>query len=128
MIPSHAWSASLTRCLDSLAAQTVPTSGFEVLVVDDSGEGATACLDLPLPVRICRNVGRGASAARNLGAREARAPFVLFLDSDIVAEPDLLERHLARHRAAADSAIAVIGPYWPRPVTDMLIAHSVALW
>ncbi len=39
-----------------------------------------------------------AAAARNLGAWQARGEYILFLDADCIAAPDLLEHLLARHR------------------------------
>ena len=43
----------------------------------------------------------GRAAARNAGIRAAASPIVLFNDSDILASPDLLSTHLARHRERA---------------------------
>jgi GT2 family glycosyltransferase len=46
-----------------------------------------------------------AGAARNIGAASARAPFILMIDSDCVAEPDLIDRMLARHREEGYAAV-----------------------
>ncbi len=70
--------------------------------------------------------GRGASAARNLGAEYARAEIVLFLDDDMVAGPMLLEAHLAHHRG--EHPVAVVGSYLPYPVEPGLAAKAVGLW
>ena len=57
----------------------------------------------------------GRAAARNAGIRAAQSPVVLFNDSDILASPDLLSTHLARHRERAK--IAVVG--WEVQVKDL---------
>jgi glycosyltransferase involved in cell wall biosynthesis len=51
----------------------------------------------------------GRAAARNAGIAAARSPIVMFTDADILASPQLLERHLAGHRAADGKRVAVVG-------------------
>jgi glycosyltransferase involved in cell wall biosynthesis len=129
VIPTHRRPDALARCLDHLAAQTLPAGEFELLVVDDARPAtvAPAAIDRRgLHTRLLHSDGGGASAARNLGAREARAPIVLLLDDDIVAAPQLLEAHLARH--AARPGGAVVGAYPPGDHTPGLMAASAALW
>jgi peptidoglycan/xylan/chitin deacetylase (PgdA/CDA1 family)/glycosyltransferase involved in cell wall biosynthesis len=102
IIASAGRAASLTRCLDSLRAQKIE-GGIEVVVALD-GVGATradaiqhlrARNDWPWPLRwIDPDVRRGAAAARNRGAGEARGRYFIFLDDDMVAEPDFVAAHL----------------------------------
>jgi GT2 family glycosyltransferase len=57
---------------------------------------------------------RGVSATRNRGAREARGSVVLLIQDDILAAPDLLERHLAIHRRHPGTTAAAVGRVtWP---------------
>jgi glycosyltransferase involved in cell wall biosynthesis len=129
VIPTHRRPAVLARCLDSLAKQTVAAGSFEVLVVDDAVPAQLEAESLTragLDIRLLRSGGGGASAARNLGAREARAPLLLFLDDDMVAEAPLVERHLAGH--AARQPAAVVGSYPPSPPAPGLMASAVAFW
>lgn len=128
VIPSGGFGESLRNCVRSLGSQTLAASAYEVIVVDDR---PVATDDRPLPpirtsVRVLRSGGRGASAARNLGATEARAPVVLFLDDDMIASPNLLEIHLSHHQE--DRPRAVVGSYLPDPVDPGLAAKVVALW
>jgi GT2 family glycosyltransferase len=118
---------ALMRCLDSIARQAVGVP-FEVIVIDDAREPSLTQSDLSttLTVRILAGRGGGAAAARNAGAAVARAPILLFLDDDMVAEPELVAAHLARHRSQA--ARVVVGRYPPRPVERTLIAVAVARW
>ncbi|GJM18457.1 MAG: hypothetical protein DHS20C14_06700 [Phycisphaeraceae bacterium] len=89
----------LFRCLAALAGQTVDKSAFEVLVgVDgpDSGEAAGAPAAAPgVGVRVLPGAHAGPGATRNRLLSNARAPLTLWLNDDVVPEPDLVERHLA---------------------------------
>lgn len=80
--------------------------GFEVLIVFDTtklSEGDVrgffdACVGhVPASVtlRFLPSDGLGYYEQKNLGAREARGRFVVFLDSDVIPEPAWLERLLA---------------------------------
>jgi histidinol-phosphate phosphatase family protein len=84
--------ASLLTLLESLARQSTPVSAT-VLLVDDSGRdtslGPSHWLKaLPFDVRVLASGGRGPAAARNLGWRHARTPWVSFLDDDVEPEID----------------------------------------
>jgi glycosyltransferase involved in cell wall biosynthesis len=128
VIPTHRRPDAIARCLDHLAGQT--TTAFEVLVIDDAGPPVLTLDEVQRPglnVRLIATGGRGASEARNLGASEAVAPLVLFVDDDMLAAPQLVERHLAAH-AATRRTTAVIGAYPPAPPFPSLAARSTAIW
>lgn len=97
VIPTHDRSAKLTLTLDRLAAQTV-TTGWDVLVVANNCTDDTVALvddwasDFPVRLGVIEEFTPGAAAARNTGAAKAEGVDVLFLDDDILVEPDCLER------------------------------------
>lgn len=130
VIPSGGFGEALRKCLRSLCDQTLSPDRYEVLVVDDRPPPAGGTdPTLPRPgagFRVLQSRGRGASAARNMGAEQARADVVLFLDDDMVAGPTLLESHLARHLGS--DPVAVVGSYLPYPVNPGLAAKAVGLW
>ena len=73
----------LADALDSIEAQTYRKT--ETIVVWDSAEPIPAWYKSGYPwVKFLRTPqpGSGAGAARNIGARAARTPFVIFLDAD----------------------------------------------
>jgi glycosyltransferase involved in cell wall biosynthesis len=113
VIPTHQRAALLERSLESLTAQTLPLSRFEVVVVDDGSSDWTAsvCARLAdeLPLRYFRIERSGNSAAKNLGLFASQAPLVLFFDDDDLADPDLLQAHVEAHRDHPEENVAVLG-------------------
>lgn len=115
VVPSYNRRASLEMVLEGLAAQRgVPAGAMEVLVVlDGSTDGSDAMLTAweaggRLPgLRWLEVPNGGQAAARDAGARRAVAPLLVFLDDDVVPEPDCVAGHLAGH--AAGGPVAVLG-------------------
>lgn len=106
VIPAFGRQHLLEETLRSIRNQT--SSRWQVLVIDD---GSFPKILLPnwtkqYPIRLRRlRKNTGPSAARNLGLRLARTPFICFLDSD-----DLLERKFITNmvRCAIKHASAVL--------------------
>ena len=78
----------LPETIDSVLQQSF--QDYELIVVDDGSTDGTRSLFQTYPSRVSYlyQENRGPSAARNLGVRHARAPWIAFQDSD-----DLSERH-----------------------------------
>ncbi|MFF8606642.1 glycosyltransferase [Streptomyces sp. NPDC015346] len=103
---------SLRACLAALAASSGPRPTRVVIVHDRPGEDGTAPgLDVPEALRPYTTVvpGRacGPAAARNTGARLAGAPWIVFLDDDVVPS-DTWAEDLARDLAAASRDTAAV--------------------
>jgi peptidoglycan/xylan/chitin deacetylase (PgdA/CDA1 family)/glycosyltransferase involved in cell wall biosynthesis len=100
-----------------------------IVVVDGSPDGTAAALraiDLPFPFAIVEQANGGAAAARNHGAGLAKNDILLFLDDDMIADPDLLVEHARLHR---DGAEAVIGDTPIHPDSpDGFLPRSVSRW
>lgn len=100
-----------------------------IVVVDGSTDGtadALRAIPVPFPSRVVEQPNGGASEARNRGAALARNGIILFLDDDMIVEPDLIEQHARFHCEGAD---AVIGntPIHPGSPAGFL-PESVARW
>lgn len=97
VIPAFNYARYLPEAIESVLAQT--HADFEVIVVDDGStddtRAAVARFTDPR-VRYVWQENAGLSAARNTGIREARFPFVGFLDADDAWAPEFLARALAR--------------------------------
>ena len=116
VVPTFDRLERLQLVLAALADQTYPRDSFEVVVVSDgSTDGTDAYLDgpTPLPVVHVRQDNAGPAAARNRGIEVARGELVVFIDDDVVASPELIERHVAAHAGANDRV--VIGPMLNAP-------------
>lgn len=106
VIPSYNSKMHLPAVIDALAAQTVAAHRFEVIVVDDgSGDGSYEHLKNHLLSGAARELrlkyiywprqraeAFRAGLARNLGVAHARGQYLCFLDSDILAPANYLER------------------------------------
>lgn len=102
IIPVYNGQTVITRCLDALAGQTVPTDQFEVIVVDDGSTDQTvarverwAVEHRSMLVQIAQQDHAGPAAARNRGATLAQAPLLLFTDADCRPLPNWIEAMLA---------------------------------
>jgi GT2 family glycosyltransferase len=109
LVPTCDRPQALAVTLTSLAAQTL--TGFRVVVSDQSErcdlpDGAVRAPEVLTPLRLLQARGRQVETHRHLPRRglaeqrqflldQARAPYALFLDDDVLCEPDLLERLLA---------------------------------
>src|SRR5258706_962956 len=133
VVVPHAGIGPLAPTMRSLAAQSLPTKCWEVIVVDEAGTatrevGASGILDLTTSVRIVpvakdpKFTGHTGPRLRNVGAKYALAPWLVFIDADCIVSPLCLERHQSAMRRAAtlDVPIAVCGAMLE------LSAHSAA--
>jgi glycosyltransferase involved in cell wall biosynthesis len=84
----------LPGALESVFAQTF--DDVDVLVVDDGSTDDTqeVLKRYGARIRVVRQENGGRSAARNRAVREARTPYISFLDSDDRWLPDKLARHV----------------------------------
>jgi len=82
-----------------------------IVVIDGSVDGTAAALarlDCSFPLRVIEQENRGQAAARNRGAAEATGDILLFLDDDMICEPDLVQQHARYHQAGADAVTGEI--------------------
>ena len=112
VIPTYNRIDTLRYVIPSLLRQDLRADRYEIVVADSNSNDGTARYLASIAaddarVRHLPGPYTGRAMARNAGIAAARGPIVMFTDADIIAAPDLLSRHLARHDERDD--IAVVG-------------------
>lgn len=106
-MPIYNVRAYLRKCVESLWAQDIAGSEYEVILVDDgSTDGSGELCDTLLAeapqrsdapdMQVIHQANGGLSAARNSGIAVARGTYVQFVDSDDYVEPNVMGRLLAQ--------------------------------
>ena len=95
VIPLYNKAGDITRCLDSVVAQTL--TDFEAIVVDDgSTDGGGAFVEgRDSRIRLISQNNGGEAAARNTGIRAACSRLIAFLDADDEWMPEFLSAVVA---------------------------------
>jgi glycosyltransferase involved in cell wall biosynthesis len=98
VMPAYNAAAYISEAISSIRLQTF--RDFELIVVDDGSTddtlkiaSAQAAQDERIRVLSCAHAG--VSAARNLGGREAKYPWIAVMDADDVALPERFEKQMA---------------------------------
>lgn len=106
--------------LESLAANTFPTSEYEIVFVDNNCSDHTPAVcqtfadaHPDIAFHYFLETEQGLSAARNRGIREAKGDILLFVDDDALVEPHHLQDFAVHFRSYPDSQ-AVGGPVEPQ--------------
>ncbi|RLG18144.1 hypothetical protein DRN67_04500 [Candidatus Micrarchaeota archaeon] len=128
IIPSYNEERAIGECISSLYAQTRKPD--EVLVVDDSTD-STPDLVRKLSkkhkgLRLIRGKRKGVSAARNLGARQAKADVILFLDADKRLEASAL-KEVEEFFSNESAKLAAFKATMPSPKTFIEKCYYVRL-
>lgn len=136
VICTHNRAEYLSKAIVSVIDQGGRPGRFEIVVVDNASEDRTREV-----VKEYENTGliryvyeqrRGISYARNTGWRNARAPYVAYLDDDAIASAGWIDSIGEAFRFAPDAAVVGgrVDPIWEAPRPAWLsdeIAVSLAL-
>lgn len=125
IIPTYNSIATLIPLLESLKKQTLPD--FEVILVDDNSTDGTENAVGQYDIHYHRMSQRGGpAAARNYGAKLARAEWLVFTDADTLFADDTLERI---DRALQEGTMdALVGTYAGKPANTGFMPRYKALW
>ena len=98
IVPAYCAEKYLSRCIDSLLAQTYPN--VECIIVDDGspdkcGDIIDSYAAKDRRVRPIHQTNGGVSAARAAGVRSAEGEFVTFVDADDYIAPDMIKTMLS---------------------------------
>ncbi len=95
IIPIYNTEKYIKRAVDSVLRQTY--QNFEVLLINDGSSDGSSCIcenlsNLDKRIRYFYQKNQGVSAARNLGLKNAKGDYILFLDSDDEWKNNLVEK------------------------------------
>lgn len=125
IISVHNAKRTIRTTLQSVFASTL--KHFEVIVIDDASTDGTRdiCQEFPIrTIQLTKNCGP--AVGRNTGVRESRGEVILFLDSDITFDPDLLERMITY--MDKDPTLAGVGSFSsPIPLNPSFFAKYFAI-
>ncbi|SCY45803.1 glycosyltransferase [Butyrivibrio sp. INlla14] len=87
IVPVYNVSKYLRRCLDSLINQTIPTTDYEIILVDDGStdDSGSICDEYSYEydfISVIHQKNKGPAAARNAGLQAACGDYISFADPD----------------------------------------------
>lgn len=101
IVPIYGVEQYLRKCVDSLLAQDLPLSEYEIILVDDESPDTCPkiCDEYAIAhenIRVIHRENGGLSAARNSGIEIAQGDYLMFVDSDDYIEPNVLGELMAQ--------------------------------
>ena len=121
VIPIYNSARTLGLCLEALAHSTILP--LECIVVDDASTDDSVAVARKYGARVLQLEQRsGPARARNFGAAHAQGEVVLFLDADVCAHSDTLERVIAYFEQDPELD-GVIGSYDDSPSASTFVSQ-----
>jgi len=101
IVPIYNVEQYLHKCVDSLLAQDVSSSEYEIILVDDGSpdECPQICDSYAAEhnnIRVIHRENGGLSAARNSGIEIAQGKYIMFVDPDDYIEPNVLGKLMSQ--------------------------------
>lgn len=115
IIPTYNRRPMVCEAIDSVLAQRYRP--FELIVADDGSDDETAeeiGRRYGRSVRVVSDPHRGVAASRNLGVYNSTGPYLAFLDSDDLWQPNKLQAQVAFMQADPSAAICQTEEIWIR--------------
>ncbi len=96
IVPVYNVEKYLSKCLDSLLAQDIPVSDYEIIIVNDgSTDGslviAESYCQTNSNIRVISQSNKGLGGARNTGIRSSEGKYLFFVDSDDTIQKNTLK-------------------------------------
>ncbi len=113
VIPARNEESNIGKCIRGIKGLDYPEDRYEIIVADGRSEDRTAEIARSLGARVIINEKIIQSAARNLGAKNAKGELVAFLDADNIIEKDWLRKavvHFNAPNAAAAGNLPDVNP------------------
>ena len=122
IVPVYNAQKTIQQCLCALQANQYPN--WDCLIVDDGSvdDSHQMCRDLGFRIISSERSQSGPAMARNIGARETEGPILLFIDSDVVVQPDIVAQVGDLFGSEPDLA-ACIGSYDDAPAESNFLSQ-----
>ena len=104
VMPAYNAEAFIKEAIESVWAQTLPVA--ELIVVSDGSTDKTSEIAESMGVKVFNQSNLGVGAARNRCICKSSQPWIAFIDSDDVWEPEKIERQM--HIAEGNSDVALV--------------------
>ena len=88
IIPTYNSGRTIRQCLESLRKQTY--KNIEIIIVDKFSKDKTIEIAKKYNVKIIQSNAE-MSEARNIGLKEAKGKYILFIDADMILSPKVIE-------------------------------------
>ena len=122
VIPTYNRLERLQRVLSALEAQTIEPTTFQVVVVSDGSSDGTAeflqSASYRYALKPIMQANQGVAVARNNGVAATESELVLFIDDDVIPQPQLVAEHLGCHDTYGANTV-VLGPMLSPPDYEM---------
>jgi glycosyltransferase involved in cell wall biosynthesis len=121
VIPVYNAADTLDKCLSMLELSLEQPA--ECIVVDDGSTDNSAQVALRHKAKLLSTNGRcGPARARNIGAQAATSPILLFLDADVLVNPETIPKIVAEFAADPDLD-SVMGSYDNKPSAPNFVSQ-----
>lgn len=99
IVPVHNAERFLDAAFDSICSQSY--GNLDIVAVDDGSTDSSASKletrkQKDSRIRVFKQVNRGAGAARNMGLREAKGEYVIFLDADDLFDSEMISKSIEK--------------------------------
>ena len=91
IIPAYNCEKTISRCIDSILRQTY--RDYEIIIINDGSTDNTKDICGKYKssnIKLINRINEGPSKARNIGIKEARGDFIVFVDSDDYLDENML--------------------------------------
>jgi GT2 family glycosyltransferase len=128
VVPAHERAQALRRCLEALAASSLPRDRWELIVVlhvTDAETAVVAAQYANLVVRLPADP-LGPEYARNRGVEVSRGELLVFVSADVCVEPDALAafaQALQNPEVGAVNGVYESAPH-DSPLTDFQVLYN----
>ncbi|MBM5805522.1 MAG: glycosyltransferase [Candidatus Verstraetearchaeota archaeon] len=110
IIPAYNEENGIERTLQSISDQTMPRSGYEIIIVDGGSKDRTRDIASKYADKVLMQKSKAVGGARNDGAEIANGRIIVHTDADVVVPRDWLKNIKSLF---GDGVVAVCGPDSP---------------